>query len=101
MILKPGHAAEYKRRHDVIWPELVQLLKATGVVDYSIWLDEETRHLFAILQRDENNGMDLLPAHAVMRRWWDHMADIMEVLPDNSPVQIPLRKMFHLERIGT
>ena len=34
--------AEYKRRHDEIWPELVALLKEAGVSDYSIHLDEET-----------------------------------------------------------
>lgn len=97
MNLKPGHAAEYRRRHDAIWPELAELLEASGVSDYSIWLDEEAHHLFAIFKRSEDHRMDLLSAHPVMRRWWDYMADIMEVLPNNAPVQIPLRQMFHLE----
>ena len=42
MKLKPGFEAEYKKRHDAIWPELSQLLTAAGVSDYSIFLDEET-----------------------------------------------------------
>ena len=32
-----------------------------------------------------------------MRRWWDHMADIMETNPDSSPVAVPLETVFHLE----
>jgi L-rhamnose mutarotase len=42
MKLKPGVAAEYKKRHDEIWPELAAELRAAGVSDYSIFLDEET-----------------------------------------------------------
>ncbi|MCT7374311.1 L-rhamnose mutarotase [Chelativorans salis] len=97
MNLNPGQAAEYKRRHDEIWPELAALLREAGVSDYSIWLDEETHHLFAILTRTDGHTMDTLPTNEIVRRWWDHMADIMETLPDNEPVQVPLRKMFHLE----
>ncbi|UUP16775.1 L-rhamnose mutarotase [Nitratireductor thuwali] len=97
MNLNPGQAAEYKRRHDEIWPELAALLREAGVSDYSIWLDEETCHLFAILSRAEDHAMDALATNAIVRRWWDYMADIMETRPDNEPVQVPLKKMFHLE----
>ncbi len=61
MNLNPGQAAEYKKRHDEIWPELVQALKGAGVSDYTIWLDPETNHLFATLVRSENHTMDDLP----------------------------------------
>jgi L-rhamnose mutarotase len=46
MKLHHGQKAEYLRRHDALWPELQQLLKETGIVDYSIFLDEETNFLF-------------------------------------------------------
>lgn len=96
MNLFPGQADEYRRRHDAIWPELAALLKEAGVSDYSIWLDEETGHLFAVLKRRPDHSMERLPAEAVVRRWWDYMADIMETEADNTPVQVPLHKMFHL-----
>ncbi|MBB4066208.1 L-rhamnose mutarotase [Gellertiella hungarica] len=96
MNLFPGMAGEYKRRHDAIWPELAALLKEAGVADYSIWLDEETNHLFGVLKRSDDHGMDRLPMEPIVRRWWDMMADIMETEPDNTPVQVPLAKMFHL-----
>jgi L-rhamnose mutarotase len=97
MNLNRGQAEEYRRRHDEIWPELAALLKEAGARDYSIWLDEETHHLFAVLRRPEDHTMDRLPQEAIIRKWWDYMADIMAVEADNTPVQVPLVKMFDLE----
>ncbi len=96
MVLKPGMAEEYRRRHDAIWPELVTLLRAAGVRDYSIHLDAATHHLFAVLWRPADHGMATLRDQPVMRRWWDMMADIMEVQADNEPVAAPLETLFHL-----
>ena len=39
--IKPGMQAEYKRRHDAIWPEMKALLKSAGIRNYSIWSDGE------------------------------------------------------------
>lgn len=97
MRLKPGAANAYKRRHDAIWPELAALLSNAGVSDYSIFLDEETGALFAILTRRDGHTMDALPHEPIMRRWWDHMADLMEVEADDAPVAVPLRRVFHMD----
>jgi len=97
MKLNPGMEAEYKRRHDEIWPELVVLLKEAGVSDYSIHLDRETNTLFAVLWRRDDHGMDDLPRQPVMKRWWAHMADIMAVKPDNEPIATPLVTVFHMK----
>lgn len=96
MMLNPGMVEEYRRRHDQIWPELVALLKDAGVQDYSIHLDPQTDALFGVLWRRDDHGMDDLPDHPVMRRWWAHMADIMATHPDGAPVAVPLIPMFHL-----
>lgn len=97
MKLKSGFEAEYKRRHDEIWPELSQALTDAGVSDYSIFLDEETLTLFAVQKLSDDNTSDDLPSTAIVRKWWDYMADIMDVNPDNSPVVTPLREVFHLD----
>ena len=96
MRLNPGMRAEYEKRHDEIWPELVALLREAGVSDYSIHLDAETDTLFGVLWRTDDHGMDDLPSHPVMRAWWAHMADIMETNADNEPVWIPLDTVFHM-----
>lgn len=96
MQLKPGMADEYRRRHDEIWPELVSLLRDAGIFDYHIFLDPPTGALFAALKLRPDNRREALPEHPLMRRWWDHMADIMEVEPGNRPREWPLQPMFHL-----
>jgi L-rhamnose mutarotase len=97
MKLKPGVTDEYRRRHDEIWPELAQLLHESGIRDYSIFLDEETLHLFAVLKLMPDHRRDRLPQHPVMQRWWHYMADLMETHPDGRPREWPLIQMFHLE----
>jgi L-rhamnose mutarotase len=97
MNLFPGQAAEYRKRHDEIFPELVTALKGAGISDYSIWLDAEANHLFGILTLSDDNTMDQLPELEVMKRWWAHMRDIMATDADNVPVQIPLKRVFFLD----
>ena len=96
MQLNAGAEAEYSRRHDAIWPELVALLKDAGVEDYSIHLDRDTGVLFGVLWRRDDHGMDDLPSHPVMQRWWAHMADLMQTHPGNAPVVRPLVTVFHM-----
>ena len=97
MQLKPGVIDEYRRRHDEIWPELSALLTAAGICDYSIFLDEDTLALFAVLKLREDNDRDALPDHPLMKKWWDYMAPLMEVEADHAPVCGDLREVFHLE----
>jgi L-rhamnose mutarotase len=96
MFLNSGQAAEYRKRHDEIWPELQALLREAGISNYSIHLDEEAHTLFGYLERRDDHAMADLPHHPLMRKWWAHMGDIMRTNPDGSPVAIPLTETFHL-----
>jgi L-rhamnose mutarotase len=97
MKLKQGYVAEYKKRHDEIWPELKKLLHESGIYDYIIYLDVETNILFGSLKLTENNSFGGLPSHSIMKTWWAYMKDIMDSNPDNSPVSISLEEMFYME----
>ena len=96
MQLHKGFEEEYKKRHDEIWPELVALLKKSGITEYSIFLDETSNSLFGFLKTGDPKILDALPAQEVMQRWWKYMGDIMETNPDNSPVSIPLKEVFYM-----
>lgn len=61
MKLKPGNVAEYKKRHDALWPELARELRAAGISDYSIFLDEETLTLFAVQKLADGHTAAALP----------------------------------------
>lgn len=97
MYLKPGFEAEYERRHAAIWPELKALLSESGVSDYSIYWDRDTNILFAFQKTDGDASSQDLGSNPIVKKWWDYMADIMEVNPDNSPVSIPLPEVFHMD----
>jgi L-rhamnose mutarotase len=97
MQLKPGVVAEYKKRHDEIWPELSRELRAAGISDYSIFLDEETLTLFAVQKLADKNSAAALPNSPIVRKWWDYMAPLMDTHADNSPVAKPLKEVFHLD----
>ena len=96
MKLHKGFEEEYRRRHDAIWPELQTLLHETGIREYSIFLEEATGTLFAVLQIADPLQLDTLPAQGVMQRWWSYMQDLMESNPDHSPVTKPLKEVFYL-----
>jgi len=96
MKLKAGCEAEYRRRHEALWPELAALLRQSGTSDYAIFLDTSTGTLFAVQKVGPGHDPAVLRSHPVMRRWWDYMADLMEVHPDHAPVERELELMFYL-----
>jgi L-rhamnose mutarotase len=97
MFLKPGFEEEYEKRHAAIWPELKKLLSDTGIGDYSIFWDKETNILFAVQKISGNQSSQEMATNPIVQRWWDYMADIMEVSKDNSPISIPLEELFYMQ----
>ena len=96
MQLHEGKVQEYQYRHDEIWLELSELLKETGVKEYSIFFDSTTNSLFSVLKIKNTTLLDALPKHPIVQKWWKYMSDIMETNPDNSPSSITLREVFYL-----
>lgn len=94
MQLHPGRVDEYRRRHDAIWPELVDTLRNAGIRDYRIFVNERSHRLLAVMWLDETHTVDDLPGLGVMQRWWTAMADLMETRSDNSPVTEDLTPVF-------
>ena len=95
MKLKPGQEAEYKRKHDEIWPEMVALLKRQGIENYSIYRHGLT--LFAYHERDDDAPARTGEIDAVTRRWWAWMAPHMETHADEAPIAEPVELMFRLD----
>jgi L-rhamnose mutarotase len=96
MQLHKGSEAEYKKRHEQLWPDLQELLTGSGISDYSIFLDGTTNSLIGVLKISDATKLDELPSQPVMKKWWAYMKDIMETNEDDSPVSIPLKEVFYL-----
>lgn len=97
MKLNKGAIEAYKERHDNLWPELHQLLKAAGISEYSIFYDEETQILFAFQKQEGEQGSQDLGKTEIVQKWWKFMSDIMETNPDHSPVSSNLEEVFFME----
>jgi L-rhamnose mutarotase len=96
MRLYTGCEREYEERHDRIPTELVRLLRRSGILNYSIFLDPETRLLFGIMDRTVAHTMNQLRDKPEMRKWWDSMADLMATTDSNEPVVRDLHRVFHM-----
>jgi L-rhamnose mutarotase len=98
MAVDAGQEDEYERRHRPIWEELERTLLDHGVRSYSIYLDPDTRDLFAYAELENEEQWKAVAETDVCRRWWRHMREIMPSNPDDSPVSRELREVFHIER---
>lgn len=97
MSVNAGQEKEYERRHRPIWPELEATLLRHGVTSYSIFLDPQTRDLFAYVEiRDEEQWAGIATT-GTAQRWWHFMRDLMPTNADSSPVARDLHEVFHLE----
>lgn len=97
MKVNPDSHEEYKKRHDEIWPELVETLKEHGAHNYSIFLDKDINQLFAYVEIENEERWNAIANTEVCRRWWAYMKDIMPSNSDNSPVSVELKSVFYME----
>lgn len=97
MFLYPGMAEEYERRHNLLWPEMKDMIHEHGGKNYSIYLDKETNVLYGYLEVEDEALWSKSADTHINRKWWDFMADIMETNDDNSPVCVDLTPVFHLD----
>jgi len=97
MSINAGKEEEYERRHRPIWRELEDTLKSHGVHNYSIFLHAQTRQLFGYVEVEDEQRWSAIAQTDICRRWWAHMQDVMPANPDNSPIAVELREVFHID----
>ena len=95
--VRPGYEEEYRRRHDEIWPEMVETLKEAGIHNYSIFRHGLT--LFGYFETDDiGQTMEHLAQSKVSQRWSEWMDPIMKVEIDPQtkfPYLLPLQ--WHMD----
>jgi len=97
--VKKEHLEEYRRRHEMVWPEMQAALRETGWHNYSLFLREDGL-LFGYLETpDFEKAREGMAAREVNARWQAEMAPFFEALdgcrPDEGLLQ--LREIFHLD----
>lgn len=94
---RPGYEEEYKKRHEEIWPEMVETLKEAGVRNYSIFRHGLT--LFGYFETaDIERTQEYLANSGVNQRWGESMTSVMKMEIDpntNFPYLLPLQ--WHMD----
>lgn len=97
-MLKPGMKAEYKRRHDEIWPEMVALLKAAGIRNYTIWNVGDELFGYYECEKGLDYAASVQAQSPIVDKWNQYMDDVMTMpLDPDTGVQPKLERMFFLE----
>ncbi|HET7271388.1 MAG TPA: L-rhamnose mutarotase [Rubrobacter sp.] len=95
--VRPGYEKEYKRRHDEIWPEMLDALRSAGIRNYSIFRHGLT--LFGYFETDDlEKTQKYLAESETNRRWGEWMDPIMKVDIDPTtdfPYLLPLQ--WHMD----
>lgn len=96
MKVNPGQIEEYTKRHNPIWTTLEEVLKKHGVHNYSIFFDSETQVLFGYAELESEEKWKKIAETEICKKWWTHMAALMETNSDNSPISKDLKEVFHM-----
>ena len=97
MKLYDGMEEEYEKRHNELWDEMKDMIHQYGGKNYTIFLDKETNILFGYIEIESEELWAASAETEICKKWWAFMADIMETNPDNSPVSVDLKNIFHLD----
>ncbi len=95
--VRPGYEVEYLKRHDEIWPDMLDALRQAGIRNYNIFRHGLT--LFGYFETDDLEATKAsLRASPVDRRWGEWMGSIMKIEVDPQ-TQFPylLPRQFYME----
>ena len=96
--IKEGTEAEYIRRHDEIWQEMQDILKASGIKNYTIWLKGTTLFGYYECEKGIDFATKTQSNSPIVDKWNEYMRDIlvMELDPETG-AQPKLKKVFELD----
>ena len=96
--VKDGMLAEYRRRHDAIWPELKQVLKDAGIRNYTIW--NTGNELFGCFECEKGAAYaaEYQAKSPIVDKWNEYMKDVMVMeLDPETGAQPQMQQVFFLE----
>lgn len=92
-----GKEAEYKKRHDEIWPELVEALKECGFENYSIFRRGLNVVGYFEVNPDAQTAFAKLGAYEVNAKWSQWFEDVIVNLADNQGNLMAMTEVWHLD----
>lgn len=94
--VKAGCTAEYIRRHNEIWPEMVEELKKAGIQNYSIWMSANNELCGYYECPDVEEARKIQADSPIVQKWEVYMEDILEFALDENGQQEKQTMVFYL-----
>jgi len=92
-----GKQEEYIKRHNEIWPEMVEVLKSAGIVNYSIWLNGNEVFGYYECLKGVSYAAKIQKLSPVVDKWNEYMKDVLVMEMDPvTGAQPLLKKVFDL-----
>jgi L-rhamnose mutarotase len=90
---------EYKRRHQTVWPEMLQALRNTGWKNYSLFLHDDGLLIGYVECDDFQKCLDGMATQPINEKWQREMSPFFEKLEGDRPDQamFTLPEVFHLD----
>ena len=96
--IRPGMQAEYKRRHDEIWPEMTALLKEAGIRNYTIWSDGDVLFGYYECEKGVAYAEQTQAGSPIVDRGYEYMQEVVELEMDPvTGAQPKMMQMFLME----
>ena len=92
-----GKLSEYIKRHDEIWPEMIEILKSAGINNYTIWNTGNELFGYYECEKGIDFAANVQSQNPVVKKWDEYMKDILIMEMDPiTKVQPKLTKVFEL-----
>jgi L-rhamnose mutarotase len=93
----PGTEDEYKKRHDEIWPELVDVLKGAGLSNYSLFRKGTTVVAYVECEPDAETAFAKVASADVNTRWTDWLNEVIATPRAENGAFEALDEVWHLD----
>ena len=96
--VRPDRIAEYVRRHQAVWPEMLDALRATGWRNYSLFLRDDGLLIGYVEADDLAASQAAMAKTDVNARWQAEMAEFFTGIDGRPPDEgfVLLTEVFHL-----
>ena len=95
--IKPGCEAEYQKRHDEIWPEMLDVLKTAGICNYTIFLAEDELFGYYECEKGVAYAEKVQAESLIVIKWNEYMKDILELeMNPETGAQPKLKEVFRM-----
>lgn len=93
-----GKKEEYIKRHNEIWPELVEVLKEAGIYNYTIWCVGNELFGYYECKKGIEYSSKVQANSPVVDKWNEYMKDVLIMpLDPITGAQPLLEKVFELD----